>query len=366
MAQAFPDSDDDDADELNAEDYMMLALVTDGVLSDDELLAFFALDSLCSATQHGEHKKYDRFNIDSIGPIEFKKFFHFERKDIPRLCTLLQIPDRMYGSSRVTWTGVEGLCILLRRLAYPNRLCNLIPQFAHSKSELSEIVNAMLEFICDAHKDKLSSITHHWDDHAKYCQAVLDKGSALSNVFGFIDGMTDRMCRPSRGQQELFSGHKCCHIVKYQHVMLPNGIIAHCYGPFPGRRNDAGMYRDSGIDGQLQLLKLNGEQLALFGNGGYANRPWLVTPFRGQLGPEQEAFNQMMSSVRISVEWGFAKVKTLFSFVNFYPNQKVFLQPIGDYFTVATLLANCYTCLYGSEISQYFAVDPPSLEQYLC
>ncbi len=74
------------------------------------------------------------------------------------------------------------------------------------------------------------------------------------------------------------------------------------------------MYRDSGLEAELQRALLNGQQLALFGDGGYANRPWLQTPFRGQMGDEQRAFNAMMSSVRISVEWGFAKVKTLFAF----------------------------------------------------
>ncbi len=142
VAHAFPE---DDMGELNAEDYMMLALLTDGVLSDDELLAFFAIDTLCSSEKQSEHKKYNRFSIDAIGPVEFRKFFRFEKKDIPRLCTLLKIPDKMYGSTRVSWTGTEGLCILLRWLAYLNHLCNLIPQFGRSKSELSEIVNTMLE-----------------------------------------------------------------------------------------------------------------------------------------------------------------------------------------------------------------------------
>ncbi len=155
VAHAFPN---DDTDKLNTEDYMMLTLLTDGVLSDDELLVFFAIDTLCTSEQKSEHKKYNRFDIDTIGPLEFRKFFHFEKKDIPDLCHLLKILDRMYGSTRVTWTSVEGLCILLRRLAYPNHLCDLIPQFGRSKSELSEIVNAMLEFLCDTHKDKLSSI----------------------------------------------------------------------------------------------------------------------------------------------------------------------------------------------------------------
>ncbi len=125
------------------------------------------------------------------------------------------------------------------------------------------------------------------------------------------------------------------------------------------------MYRDSGLDAELQRALLNGQQLALFGDGGYANRPWLQTPFRGQMGDEQRAFNAMMSSVRISVECCFAKVKTLFAFTNFYCNQKLFLQPLASYFTIATLLTNCHTSLYGSEISQYFGVKPPTLDEYL-
>ncbi len=314
-----------DTEELIAEDYVMLAVLTDGVQSDDELLAFFAIDTLCSSEHQSEHKKYQCFNIDAIGPTEFRKFFRFEKKDIPRLCTLLKIPDRMYGSTRVTWTGVEGLCILLRCLAYPNRLCNLIPQFGCLKSELSEIVNAMLEFLCDTHKDKLSSLQHHWDDHAKYCQAVLNKGAALSNVFGFIDGTTDRVCRPSHGQEELFSGQKRCHVVKYQHVMLPNGIIAHCFGPFLGRRNDAGMYRDSGIDAELQTLTLNGHQLALFGDGGYANRPWLVTPFRGQLGPKQLSFNQNDERSSHLCRMGVCQSQNSFRICKFLPQPEAVL-----------------------------------------
>ncbi len=226
-------------------------------------------------------------------------------------------------------------------------------------------MNEMLFYLCAVHKDKFTTLQQPWIHHAAFCQAIHAKGAALANVFGFIDGTTVQICRPSQGQEEAFSGHKRYHALKFQHVMLPNGIIGHSFGPFAGRHNDAAMYRDSGLDAELQTMQLNGQQLALFGDGGYANCPWLHTPFRGQMTQEQTAFNEMMSSVHISVEWGFAKVKTLFAFTNFYCNQKLFLQPLGKYFTAATLLANCHTCLYGSEILSYFGVTPPTLEEYL-
>lgn len=37
------------------------------------------------------------------------------------------------------FTGIEGLCIFLRRLAYPNRLCDLENVFKRSRPALSEI-----------------------------------------------------------------------------------------------------------------------------------------------------------------------------------------------------------------------------------
>ncbi len=111
-----------------------------------------------------------------------------------------------------------------------------------------------------------------WIDHAALAQAVFDKGACLSNVYGFIDGTIQRTCCPQQGQEELFSGHKRYHGVKYQHVMLPNGMIPHCYGPFEGRRHNAAMYNQSGLDAQLQAIKVNGVQMVLYGDGRYGNR----------------------------------------------------------------------------------------------
>ncbi len=223
----------------------------------------------------------------------------------------------------------------------------------------------MLRFLCAAHKHRINTITQSWVDHTMFCQAILAKGAVLANIFRFIDGTTVHICHPSTGQEEVFSGHKHYHVLKFQHVMMLNGIIVHSFGPFAVRCNDAVMYRDSGLDAELQRTLLNGQQLALFSDGGYVNRPWLQTPFRGQMGDEQCTFNAIMSSVQILVEWGFAKIKMLFTFTNFNCNQKLFLQLLANYFTVATLIANCHTSLYSSEISQYFAVKPLTLDEYL-
>ena len=57
------------------------------------------------------------------------------------LLQALGIPPKYICQQRTTATGMEALMILLRRLVYPNRLCDLVPLFGRSESELSLIFN---------------------------------------------------------------------------------------------------------------------------------------------------------------------------------------------------------------------------------
>jgi hypothetical protein len=67
--------------------------------------------------------------------------FRFDRDDIKILCHTLKIPEKIICENRTTATNIEGLCIVLRRLAYPCRLDDLEPVFGKSKAEISHIVN---------------------------------------------------------------------------------------------------------------------------------------------------------------------------------------------------------------------------------
>ena len=72
-----------------------------------------------------------------------------------------------------------------------------------------------------------------------------------------------------------------------------------------------------------------------------------------------------MSSVRISVEWGYSGVTQQFAFLQHKENLKIGLQPVAQFYVVATVLANCFSCLYGNQVSTYFESSPPSLDEYL-
>lgn len=74
-----------------------------------------------------------------------------------------------------------------------------------------------------------------------------------------------------------------------------------------------------------------------------------------------------MSKVHESVEWGFGKIVQYFAFLDFSKNLKILLQPIGKYYVIGALFANCHTCLYGSTTTgtSLFGVPPPGIEEYL-
>lgn len=112
------------------------------------------------------------------------------------------------------------------------------------------------------------------------------------------------------GQRLFFSGHKRFHALKYQAIVVPDGIFAHFFGPLEGRRHDAGMLRESVLLEQLEqsMNRPGGGVYSLYGDPAYPLRQHLLCPFKGAfLTPDQQAFNTQMSGVRQCVEWVFKK-----------------------------------------------------------
>ena len=65
----------------------------------------------------------------------------FQNNDMDRLARALKIPATYICSQGTIATRMEALMILLRRLAYPNRWCDLEAMFGRSESELTLIFN---------------------------------------------------------------------------------------------------------------------------------------------------------------------------------------------------------------------------------
>lgn len=269
-------------------------------------------------------------------------------------------------------SGLEGLCIFLRRLAYPNRLTDLERIFGLSAPYISMVCKHVMHIIHEKAVFLLTNLRNvRWLTRAKlrfYSNAVGSHNVPIENCWGFIDGTARPICRPSVNQEEYFSGHKRVHCVKYQSTVCPDGMIISLKGPFPGRMHDAGILRRSNFYSELKecVTFPDGEKFVLYGDSAYPIRELLLKPFTGNnLTPQQIHFNSAMSTVRQAVEWGFGKVIREFAFLDFKKNQKINLQELEKMYFTAVLMTNCHTCLYGSQTGHYFNISPPTLREYL-
>ena len=129
------------------------------------------------------------------------------------------------------------------------------------------------------------------------------------------------------------------------------------------------MLRDSGLlqDLEQYAFSTTGQPMCIYGDPAYPLKVRLQGPFRDvYLTPQKQLYNQSMNSVRTSVEWLFADAQNYFKFTDFKKNLKVALISVGKMNVVSALLRNALTCLYGNETSQYFQLDPPSLQGEPC
>ena len=72
---------------------------------------------------------YEEFSLDNFNDEECIKEFRDEKYDLPILADTLGIPPVFCCLQRSVFDGMEGLRMLLKRLAYPYRYSDMIPRF---------------------------------------------------------------------------------------------------------------------------------------------------------------------------------------------------------------------------------------------
>ncbi|KXJ13659.1 hypothetical protein AC249_AIPGENE27169 [Exaiptasia diaphana] len=197
-----------------------------------------------------------------------------------RLFNALELPQNYICSQMTNATGMEALMILLRRLVYPNRWCDLVELFGRSESELSLIFN----------------------------ESVQAPNGLIANLFGPIEGK----------RHDAFMLGVSGLANKLRQFQRPNGQPYIIYGdpaygltrnilaPYRGqvRRHDAFMLGESGITNKLiRFQQQNGEPDVIYGDPAYRLTRNILAPYRGaHLTNDQAQFNSRMSKVRSSVE----------------------------------------------------------------
>ena len=311
-------------------------------------------------------------------------------QDLLRLVDTLQLPDEILTRGGYQFDRVEAFALTCARLASTGDEYDLCARYGRSQSSISEVFNEVITFL-----DKRWEHLFHFDSNhllssanlERYSKAIYESGAPLQSVWGFIDCTVRPICRPSDHQRQAYNGHKHFHGLKYQAVMLPNGLFGHLFGPIEGRHNDAFALVESGLMDECAVhAKLpdrrEGDEaggagsdrtdastephyLQLFGDPAYGLNQQIISPFSkpGRTDAQQE-WNTQMSKVRIEVEHGFALVTNVWRFLGAKQKHRVFWSPVGRYYRVGVLLTNALACLYPNQVSQYFNCAPPSLEDY--
>ena len=143
----------------------------------------------------------------------FRKIQHSSLDDV------LGLPDEIKCKQGTICDSTEGLCIVLKQLAYPCRYNDLISIYSRPVPEISMISNTVTDFTFEHHGHRITELNHTILNHhalQTYAEVVSDKGAALNNCFGFVDGTVRPICRPN---------------TNFQSIAIPNGLIANLYGP---------------------------------------------------------------------------------------------------------------------------------------
>ncbi|KAJ6647936.1 hypothetical protein Bhyg_03161 [Pseudolycoriella hygida] len=193
--------------------------------------------------------QYERkpFQLNGFLDTECLAFFRFPKNDIKTLTAALKVPKIIILKNRIKFKGIHI-----------------------DKGSLSRIFIFMLTWIYNHYGKCLHSLQQNYISPSlleELAYNAFNRGSPYPNIVGFIDGTYRRACRPSKNQREYYSGYKRQHVVKYQSVMLTNGLMGRLDGPYIGRRHDAAiLYLSKILDEMSNVFECNGTQYAVYGD----------------------------------------------------------------------------------------------------
>lgn len=251
--------------------------------------------------------------------------------------------------------------------------------YNRSQSAISEIVNWVVTWVDESWSHLLGFDHEHLlspQNLAKYAAAIHRVGAPLDSIWGFIDCTIRRVARPSKHQRAAYSGHKRFHALKFQAVMLPNGMFGHLFGPEEGRQNDNHLLAKSGLlDACAEHAVHPGtdtnspaEQrfFQVFGDPAYGVSDQIISPYAGvgERTDEEKDWNAEMAAVRIEVEHGFGIVANTWPFLNAGWKMHVYRSPVGRYYRAGVLFTNALNSMRYNQVAQYFDCKPPELFEY--
>ena len=314
------------------------------------------------------------WNLDMYSEHQCWEQLRWRKQDIPQLAQDLGLPPVFKTSRRYVFTREEATVVLLRRFAHAGSWESIL-QFLGGRCRTAYVTlfNEMLQYLWDAFSDRLTDISRWANEADTWADAIHAAGAPAPRCISFVDGTLRSCARPGENQEELYSGYKKQHGVKFQTCVAPNGLISDFFGPICGRRGDGYMLRKSRLEDRIARLCLRaGAPYYVYGDPAYPLTQYIMRGFKGPMSAFQRAFSKAMSSERETVEWGYALVTANWKLLEGTWSLKFGKSPIGLMYAVGVLLTNLHTCEYGNQILTHFlatypheSLKPPSVHDYL-
>ena len=105
----------------------------------------------------------------------------------------------------------------------------MILRFGRSVPEISLILAEVTDHIYRTNGHLLQDLNQPWLEPQQlesFARAIHQRGAALSNCWGFVDGTVRPICPPGI----MHNGHKRVHGITFQSVVAANSLIANLYG----------------------------------------------------------------------------------------------------------------------------------------
>ena len=174
----------------------MLLSYVENIIDEDEFVLLYELNN---SKEIYPFWKYDKFDLENMDEAQCKIEFRFLLSHIYDFKNVLNIPGKISTCQRTVNSGVDALCILLKRLAFPCQYTDMVPTFGRNETELCLIYNRMLNYVYTQHHHRLQSWSQHFLQPGilqEYANVMHEKGAPLEKCFGFIDGAVIEICRP--------------------------------------------------------------------------------------------------------------------------------------------------------------------------
>ena len=193
------------------------------------------------------------FNFNAFGDRDCVLFFRFRKRYVLRMVAAIAWPTEKRHTARNCYAVTTIWQLVLFYDVFPPHAVGWIwRSFSEKDSLTSRRYIGRLLNRCGRHIIVLLVLFPGvlQPRTAMYAEAIHNKGIALPNCIGFIDGTFIGIARPKghKRQRVVYNGHKCKHALKYQAVNTPDGLILHAAGPIEGRRHDWTLYVRSSLD----------------------------------------------------------------------------------------------------------------------